>query len=460
MPLPDYATLRMLLDGMLLMMILYALFSYVVHRHRLFIFYALYMSTMLLYLHIRAEAGGQVTGWDTGVESVVFLFYIQFATVLMQIRQNDEWSYRTLQSMTWVLGLSGVLSVGLYTLHASPDLIRWTHGVSRLYMVTCTFLILPRLAQLRHPVLPYFIAGTGVFIAFSTVTLAYAIYPASFANAGPSAFGHPLTYMQIGVLLEVLCYTMGISVQNRQTERDKLSFQAQLISQLRENEAKQIRLNALRDEIARDLHDEMGSQLSSISIMGQVTAQLLPPDHRARQRLNTISETARQVMDSMREIVWSLNSNSESLQNVGLRIGETAHALFDGTPIHLAIQLPDAGEPLFLSSRQRRDLYLIAKECLNNIVRHANAQHVRLELTQTTNTLRLCITDDGQGFDPAQLTSGLGMSSLRKRAAQMGSQLQIDSRPGKGTRMELVYPANELTRPVVYAVQEGLLSVQ
>ncbi len=420
------------------MMILFALFSYATHRQPIYLYYALYMGAMILYIHVRSAAGQKqyLRGWETGLESVAFLCYIQFAVLLMQIRQNDAWSYRLLQTMAWVLSVSGFLSVSLHLTQFYPELIRWTHLLSRAYLVVCTAVILPRLARIRHASLPYFIAGTGLFISFSTISLAYVVNPALFSLSPDNAFSYPLTYMQLGVMIEVLCYTMGISVQHRRTEQEKIQYQAHLIGQLRENERRQTKLNRLRDEIARDLHDEMGSQLSSISILSQ-TAIRYVADERARRQLTTIGETARQVMDSMREIVWSLNSSSDTIQHVGLRIRETACRLFSESPVQLHMDLSDDAALHELTQKQRRELHLIAKECLTNSLRHSHAQHVWLTLTANTDGLLFTIRDDGRGFTSTDETSGLGLRNMRQRAAQMGALLSVESEPGAGTTVRL-----------------------
>lgn len=432
------SSVQLVLSSMVGMMILYAIFSYVTHRQAIYLYYARYMSAMILYIHVRSVAGQEkyLQGWETGLESVAFLCYIQFAVSLMQIRQNDAWSYRLLQTMAWVLGISGLLSLSLHLAQFHLELIRWIHLLSRIYLVICTALILPRLTRIQHASLPYFIAGTGLFISFSTISLLYVVIPGLFSLSIDNAFSHPLTYMQLGVMVEVLCYTMGISVQHRQTEQEKIQYQSHLIEQLQENERKQAKLNRLRDEIARDLHDEMGSQLSSISILSQTTNRYVSDD-RARTRLTTIGETARQVMDSMREIVWSLNSSSDTIQHVGLRIRETAYMLFNDSPIQLHMDLTGDTSLHELTQKQRRELHLITKECLTNSLRHSHAQNVWLTLLANSGGLLFTIRDDGKGFTSMDETSGLGLRSMRQRAAQMGAVFSIESEPGAGTTIQL-----------------------
>ena len=146
-------------------------------------------------------------------------------------------------------------------------------------------------------------------------------------------------------------------------------------------------------------------------------------------------------MDSMREIVWSLNTTGDSLQNIDLRIRETAHALFDDGSTTLHIDLPPADhQPMNLSGRQRRELFLIAKECLTNIVRHARASHVRIHLKADTNQLKLRISDDGIGFNADAERSGLGLDSIRHRAERLNACLSIQSVCGAGCTITVDCP--------------------
>lgn len=244
---------------------------------------------------------------------------------------------------------------------------------------------------------------------------------------------------EVSILIELSFFLAALSTRNRRIEHDKLVVQAQFIEQLKENEQKQTKLNGLRDEIARDLHDEMGSQLSSISILSQTIARFVT-DERAQSRLSTIGQTARQAMDSMREIVWSLSSSSDSLQHIGLRIRETAYALFNDTPVRLHTDIGELNASLGLRENQRRDLNLIAKECLTNVFRHAHAQNVWLTVQVNSTSLVLIIRDDGLGFDSTTDVSGLGMKSIHQRVIALCAVLHIDSKPGGGTTIRVECP--------------------
>lgn len=294
------------------------------------------------------------------------------------------------------------------------------------------------LAYLWHQkrTLWFFIAAT--LFCVSGTLLTFISYQVDWASR-PSDL--PLTFLaEIGLVLATIGISIGISLLNRrQMERDTIRQQAQLIEQLQENERKQAKLNRLRDEIARDLQGEIESQLSSISILSQTTMRYAA-DERAHQQLITIGQTARQVMESMREIVWGLNASGDTKQDLNLRIRETAHSLFSDSPVRLYVRLPEIGQLPDLTEKQKREIFLITNECLVNALRHARAKRVGLRLHTEANCLLLAISDDGVGFDQTTQTNGLGLDSIRQRAGKLNAEVRIESEFGEGTTITLICP--------------------
>lgn len=451
LPALNYPTLRIFLDGMLFMMLVYTLISYVWHRKQIYSLYGLYLFCMFWYMFLNDQYHSSIDNhapvnqirFSMMLESIVqcisLIIYGRFAILLMDLQANDTVSVR-------LIYFTSILSAGLIVADLLCFLTDTTgnsyqaafHSFSRYVLAVCAMATVPRILRLRNKALTFFITGTSFYIVGGMMGLV--MYQIGWASRQPAyPFTFPMTPLEIGVILESIFVIIGISMLNRQTEQEKIQYQSQLIEQLQENERKQAKLNGLRDEIARDLHDEMGSQLSSISILSQTTSRYVT-DERAQQRLSTIGQTARQVMESMREIVWSLNSSSDSLQNVGRRIQETAHTLFSDSPVRLHINLTETNTLHGLTEKQRRELHLIAKECLTNVLRHARAKHVGIRLKNKDNLLIMSIHDDGIGFESDNGSSGLGLSSVRQRAERLNAALRIESEFGEGTTVTLTCP--------------------
>ncbi|WP_421829521.1 histidine kinase [Larkinella sp.] len=450
---PDYPTLRIFLDGMLCMMLVYTLISYVWHRKRLHFLYSAYIISLLSYFHLNdlchfyidTHAPDDLTNRALLAESVVqcfsFIIYGRFAIALMDLRTNDRVSVRLINAIAALALLLIVFdSIKFLTGTTDGPFQRAFYIASRYFVCFCALATVPRILRLRNQVVSFFITGTLFYV--SGALLGLVMHQFGWDSRQPDApFTFPMIPMEIGVVLETICITVGISLLNRQTEREKIQFQAQLIEQLQENERKQQQLQRIRDDIARDLHDEIGSDLSGISILSGVAIRQL--DHqpeKVRTALTIIGETAQNVMSAMREIIWSLNSAQDSMEQLSLRLKETAYNLFEHTPVDLEITFQKNLPAGLLATQHRRDFFLIYKEILHNIVRHAHAHTVTINLTVAQETLGLVIRDNGVGFNPASLRTGSGLTNMHQRMARLGGEIDIRSQPGEGTTITVRCP--------------------
>jgi two-component system, NarL family, sensor histidine kinase UhpB len=195
----------------------------------------------------------------------------------------------------------------------------------------------------------------------------------------------------------------------------------------------------LRKQIAHDLHDDIGSTLSSISLLSgmvnTMTAQNRPDT--ARQMVEKIHTDARQILDAMDEIVWTINPGNDSLRPVALRLREYAQPLFDAQNIRLMVDIPPEIDTLPLPMDVRRNLYLIGKEAINNAAKYADATEVVIRFRQLAGQLQVQIEDNGRGFLADQPSLRTGQRSMQARAEAIGGRLVVASSPGQGTRVQL-----------------------
>lgn len=208
--------------------------------------------------------------------------------------------------------------------------------------------------------------------------------------------------------------------------------------------AMQLRLEGQRAHIARDLHDEMGSGLGSIGILAALATNPALPDAKRRGATAEIIDAAEDLGESLGDIVWSLRRGSNTLDALVAHILERgARLLPEGTAV-LTTDLPSPVPAVALSPVVCRSLQLVCFEALHNAARHARAPHVSLGLARVERRRwRLRIDDDGVGFMSSVGTrrpgSGTGIASMRSRAAEIAAALQIEARPGGGTRVEVTF---------------------
>ena len=213
--------------------------------------------------------------------------------------------------------------------------------------------------------------------------------------------------------------------------------------------AQLLRVERVRTRIATDLHDDIGASLSRVAILSEVVKlQTDGTDSQSAPLLTEIAESARGLMDSMSDIVWSIDPRRDDLHNVVVRVRQFASDVLEARGIEWDFSVAPEVEKLKLDPEQRRHLYLIFKEGINNVVRHAEGvSTVALSIRMAGGQLVGEIKDDGQGFEPkpsAERQSngrgGNGLPNMRERAEQLGGRLEIESSPGAGTRLMLRMP--------------------
>lgn len=207
---------------------------------------------------------------------------------------------------------------------------------------------------------------------------------------------------------------------------------------LRQRKARRLELEALRQRISQDLHDEIGSSLGSIVLITD-DALALAHDEDLRHELGEIRDTARQTLDSMRDIVRLAQTGTYGRGDLVAHLREIADRMLRGLDHTLDATQADA--LAILPMDLQRDLVLMFKETLHNLTKHAHATQATLTLAASAKTLTLTVQDNGCGFTPASVTGqGMGLTNLQRRAAKHGGHVDINSAPGQGTTLRITLP--------------------
>ncbi|HSJ03804.1 MAG: discoidin domain-containing protein [Verrucomicrobium sp.] len=212
-----------------------------------------------------------------------------------------------------------------------------------------------------------------------------------------------------------------------------------VISWMRALRSRKLEIEALRQRIARDLHDEVGSHLGSISLASELALRESPED--ARATLDEIHRMARQAAESMRGIVWLVREGGEpTLERLVQALRESATTQLQGLAWELAV--PDQPPRISASLDFHRHVFLFFKEAVNNVVRHARATAVHLAVEWSNERFQLSIRDDGRGFDAAAGSGGgSGLANMRHRAAALRGEMNVSSTASSsGTIITLTAP--------------------
>ena len=196
----------------------------------------------------------------------------------------------------------------------------------------------------------------------------------------------------------------------------------------------------IRNNIASDLHDDIGSSLSSIMLMSEV-AKKQPAE--TVNYLSQITETAQQVIENMNDIVWAINPNNDSMEQMLIRMQRFASALLEKKNIALQFLIMPETETIKLAMEERKNFYLIFKETIHNAFKYAECSKVVVQLKNDGDNIVMKIEDDGRGFDTTKKYMGNGLYNLNKRATEINGRLEINSAEGSGTTTTLIFKTTQ-----------------
>jgi signal transduction histidine kinase len=210
--------------------------------------------------------------------------------------------------------------------------------------------------------------------------------------------------------------------------------------------ARLLQLANMRTRIATDLHDDIGANLTRISLLSEVAKQSLGNGDSEDGPLMSISRIARESVGSMSDIVWAINPERETLLDLTRKMRRHADEVFTLRDIELNFNAPNTREGLRLGIDVRRDLLLIFKEAVNNAARHSHCTRVNIDLRLQQSELFLEIADNGAGFDQSIESEGHGLRSMKRRAAALGGTLEIQSSRGAETIIKVSVPIGRTRR--------------
>lgn len=209
--------------------------------------------------------------------------------------------------------------------------------------------------------------------------------------------------------------------------------------------AQAVSIERMRTTIATDLHDDVGASLSQIAILSEVArSDVSLRQHGPDERLERVAVLARELVDSMSDIVWSLRAEPDGVDSLIRRMREFAIDLLESQAIGFELRAPGKDAHLQLSQQTRRQLFLIFKECIHNAARHSGCRAVLAELGVQGREILLRVRDDGRGLNDAggapSKNGGTGIPSMKRRAQSLGGSVEWTASPGGGCTVEVHVP--------------------
>lgn len=200
-----------------------------------------------------------------------------------------------------------------------------------------------------------------------------------------------------------------------------------------------LELQKLRNNISRDLHDEVGSTLSSISIISSsVINNMETHPAKTKEWVHQIGKDAQTMLNVMDDIVWAINPKMDNFEHIVCRMKEAAYNIAEAAEIKIHFNYDTKLNNIFLPMLTKRNVYLVFKEVLNNAIKHAVCKNITIDFFKQNNKLVLLITDDGKGFDTHKEVNRNGLKNIRQRAAEINAVITCESKLDKGSSIQLM----------------------
>jgi signal transduction histidine kinase len=284
----------------------------------------------------------------------------------------------------------------------------------------------------------YLFWGNLLFLLFSLLSLTLIIAPQLLPLNGLAA--NSLIYYKAGLFFELVFFLAGLTYKNRRRiieetkERETLKAQ----NMLKEYEKEIAVYKAQQEErqrISADMHDELGSGMTAIRLMSEIARNKMKGN--TPVEIEKISRSADDVLNKMNAIIWSMNSSNDTLDNLVSYIRAWSLEYFENTPVHCKINTPVSIPEKELTGDKRRNLFLCIKETLNNVLKHAQATEVIIDIT-VNDKLAIRISDNGKGIDLEKLRQfGNGLKNISRRMESIGGSFSIENNEGTVTTLTL-----------------------
>lgn len=201
-----------------------------------------------------------------------------------------------------------------------------------------------------------------------------------------------------------------------------------------------LKLQEVRNRISRDLHDDIGSSLSSISLLSVMASKKIDSQSPSNQLLKQIPEEVSRLSSAIDDMIWNIRPENDDFENFFVRLRDHTVQTLQAQDIDITIDFSINNQAGSLSMEVRRNIFLIVKEALHNITKHAQAKHVDMKLSIEKGMLVIKMVDDGKGFDIQKPSSRNGLRNMTSRATEVGGTFEIKSEIGKGSEITLSVP--------------------
>lgn len=437
----DYSKIRTVgyvLSGILLMMMLFMLTNFVLNRKKEFLFNALYSLCMFALIFFNSYVLRTTNEFSNFYFGYMDLFlmvtgvvmYIYFTRYFLNTKQEYPSIDRVLRyGKQFILLLMGAFTyLHFFTSNFS---IQWMlANIMKFSMLGIGIYFIIMAIRQRSRLFNYLAAGNGAMVLFGIIS--YVLIRTKTSNA--NFYRLPEFYYYVGIVLELVFFIMGLTYKNRKEliertkqqeafklEAEKAAFQTEIAVIKAQQEE--------RNRISADMHDDLGAGMTSIRLYSELAKNKLGDT--PMPEIEKISSSANELLNKMNAIIWSMSGSNDTLGNMIAYIRSYALEYLENSGVDCRITIPDRIPNIEVNGKIRRNVFLVVKEALNNILKHANATKVDITMVKEANGFSLYIHDNGVGIDFEKLRQfSNGLINMKQRMSDVEIDFKIENKNG------------------------------
>jgi signal transduction histidine kinase len=448
---PIFDLLHALLIGTMCYQFIFMLLQWYVFRRKDYLYYITYMGCTLLFLLIRIDgnspflpvhATGMVDEYlDQPLIIFAFWMYVRFGYHFLDLRKNQQGSYKAALGLERVFIVYLVIKCFMIPFGLSPQTSSYIYLFVTLFITIRAAPLLYALLRQRNLLNNFLVVG-GVCVTLGGLSgPVYAFCTGQLGEKNMAVY----VGLELAILIELLLLNTGLIIKNKRIQQEVIDTQQELIRQLRQTDQLRTNLSSMQSKLSADLHDNIGAGLSSIAIYSEIARQKLKrqPESVA-QVLNLIGITASEVIGEMKDTIWFIQPSNSTFVQMMDRLRQYVEPLCVEKEIKLHMLVNEQPDMEKLTLLQKKNIYLIIKEAINNALKHADANEIGIHIRMERHILIAQINDDGTGMVQQEgQHQGNGILNIRKRTSDVNGTLDMSSDPVHGTEIIIKVPLGD-----------------
>jgi signal transduction histidine kinase len=434
----DIVSVGFLLSGMLFLMLLFIIVNYLLNRKKEFLYYLGYVLLMFLLIFFYALNGGmwgRFASFINGYLDVFLLimgnvFYLAFSRHFLNTKTNYKTLDKVFKTEEWLLLI--LLAAFTFTHYFTESYLteRLLENLMKFIVLSIGIVFIIIAFKQKQRLIGYLALGSAFAIFFNIVSLTIILM----GIQPTSIFFHALFYHDIGLVFALAAFLLGLTYKNRRELVEKIQEQEALKLDVEKKDfEKQIAVikaqQEERNRISADMHDDLGAGMTTIRLYSELAKGRIGDT--PIPEIEKISSSANELLNKMNAIIWSMSSSNDSLGNMVAYIRSYSLEYFEDTGVNCRITIPENLPNIVVSGEIRRNVFLVVKEALNNVLKHSGATEVTITLERVPDGLKLFIQDNGKGIDFEKLRQfGNGLKNMKKRMDDINISFTIENKNG------------------------------